>query len=330
MKVAIIGTVPASRQLAPYNDPSWKIWGCSPGNQGQLPRCDAWFELHAIVDMLGRENQHWCVPYFAWLKSQSFPVYMQEKNDSVPGAVVFPRDAILEKFSTPTRRAWFFTSSVTWMMAHALMQGAKEIGLFGIDMAATEEHYSGQKAGCLHMIDRAEAMGCTVTVPFESCLAAPLPLYGYSEATNFGRKLNVRLHEIAQMRAQLVAQRDKLTQEISYFDGATEDLKYVMRTFTDGADYPLPGVRVHEAEKVIGEAKAVEAAAQAQFPDLQRMSDQFIQQPGSALLIPPVEAAGLPQGALDHMAAKVDDRIEETPPAARSRRKPNGSAHART
>src|SRR3990167_6788901 len=31
-KIAVIGTAPSSRMLAPFNDPSWKIWSCSPGN----------------------------------------------------------------------------------------------------------------------------------------------------------------------------------------------------------------------------------------------------------------------------------------------------------
>src|SRR5215467_5742575 len=31
-KVAIIGTAPSSRMLAPFNDPTWDIWVCSPGN----------------------------------------------------------------------------------------------------------------------------------------------------------------------------------------------------------------------------------------------------------------------------------------------------------
>ena len=31
LKIALVGTAPSSRMLAPYNDPSWKIWGCSPG-----------------------------------------------------------------------------------------------------------------------------------------------------------------------------------------------------------------------------------------------------------------------------------------------------------
>ena len=40
LKVALIGTAPSSRMLAPFNDPSWTIWACSPGNQNILPRAE--------------------------------------------------------------------------------------------------------------------------------------------------------------------------------------------------------------------------------------------------------------------------------------------------
>src|SRR3981189_2150960 len=55
LKVALIGTAPSSRMLAPYNDPSWKIWACSPGNMNVLPRVDVWFELHS--DLLWPEHE---------------------------------------------------------------------------------------------------------------------------------------------------------------------------------------------------------------------------------------------------------------------------------
>src|SRR3954468_23311721 len=42
-KVAILGTAPSSRMLAPFNDPEWQIWSCSPGNMGCIPRFDRWF-----------------------------------------------------------------------------------------------------------------------------------------------------------------------------------------------------------------------------------------------------------------------------------------------
>src|SRR5258708_6099966 len=156
--------------LAPFEDKEWEIWVCSPGNRGgSIPRVTKWFELHGIVDLKGTENAAWNNDYFTWLKSQTFPVYMQEPNDLVPQATVFPHRALLAEFGKKGRLA--FTSSIAWMIAYAIYVGATDIHVFGVDMAATEEAYSLQKAGCALMMVLAEERGINVAVPLESCLA---------------------------------------------------------------------------------------------------------------------------------------------------------------
>ncbi len=275
MKVAIIGTAPSSRGLAPYQDSSWKIWACSQGNQGILPRVDAWFELHAIGDMTGEERRAWSLPFYAWLRTQQFPIYMIEKNDLVPQAIVFPRDAMLKAFG----RNWF-TSSVAWMLGFAIyqMRAGDEIGLFGIDMAADQELYTAQKAGCLRFIEIAKEKGIIVHIPDESCLGQQPPLYGYSEATRFGRKLNVRLNEMRTLLGRLDSDIARLTNERNYTLGAIHDAEYIMRTFTDGADADLDDGKT----VIVGEQpKATEKPVDA----LPRPED-FAAAPGSQLLMP--------------------------------------------
>lgn len=240
MKIAILGTAPLSLVKAPYEDKDWKIWVCSAGNQGgKIPRIDAWFELHALVDIMGPENAPWAIPYFGWLRTQPFPVYMQERSDLVPQATMFPRDALTKQFG----RNWF-SSSIAWMMAYALMFGGDrgkmgpgdEIGLFGVDMAADHEHYTNQRAGCIRWMEIAAEMGVKVHVPFESCLAAPPALYGYAEATNMGRRLIVMQHAMEAQHAQLAQQIGNLQAQKAYLEGALENNKYMRRTFVDGGD----------------------------------------------------------------------------------------------
>lgn len=239
-KVALVGTVPASRLLAPYDDREWKIWACSPGNaNGVLPRIDTFFELHAICELVGAEHKGWAVPFLGWLRSQEFSVYMQEKNDLVPQALVFPAKDLMAKFGT----GWF-TSSIAWMMAFAIsqMREGDTIGLFGIDMAAGQEHYTAQKAGCHYFIEKAKERGINVTIPMESCLAQKPPMYGYSEATPMGRRLNVRLNEMKQLQAALEAGIQKQVNELNYIKGAIEQCEYMIRTFTDGSDFEAGNV----------------------------------------------------------------------------------------
>lgn len=217
LKVALIGTAPSSRMLAPFNDLSWKIWACSPGNQNILPRADVWFELHG--------NLHWpeCasygLPYIEWLKRLTIPVYMQGTN-YVPNAKVFPKDEMIKEFGKD-----FFTSSFSWMMALAIHEGAKEIALYGIDMASRDE-YILQRPGFYFFKHIAESRGIKVSAPNESDIMQSPGLYGYSEVTPMGRKILARETEIRQRLDGMRAEAQKLQHNITYLEGACEDVDY--------------------------------------------------------------------------------------------------------
>lgn len=217
LKVALIGTAPSSRQLAPFNDPSWKIWGCSPGNQGVLPRVDLWFELHS--NLLWPEHVNYGAPYIEWLKAQPFPVYMQD-NKLVPRALPFPKDELVAEFGDA-----FFTSSFAWMMALAMKMGAAEIALYGIDMASRDE-YIRQRPGFYYFKYHAEQRGIKVSAPHESDIMQSPPLYAYVDSTPFGRKIMARRQEVGGRVNQMIADRDRLVHQITYLQGAQEDLDY--------------------------------------------------------------------------------------------------------
>lgn len=218
LKVALVGTAPSSRMLAPYSDPSWQIWACSPGNQGALPRADVWFELHG--NLLWPENISYGAPYIEWLKTLPIPVYMQSK-EWVPNATVFPMQEMVDKFGGE-----FFTSSFAWMMALAIHKGANEIALFGIDMASRDE-YILQRPGFYYFKYRAEQLGIKVWAPRESDIMQPAPLYGFSDVTPFGRKVLTRKKELSDRVNAAKQQIAQLQHTVTYLDGALEDIDYV-------------------------------------------------------------------------------------------------------
>jgi len=218
LKVALVGTAPSSRMMAPFNDPSWKIWACSPGNMNILPRVDAWFEIHG--NLLWPECRSYGEPYIEWLKQQPFPIYMQDKSQ-VPNAIPFPMKEMVKDFGP-----YFFTSSFAWMMALAMKQGATEIALYGIDMASKDE-YVLQRSGGHYFFTEAQRRGIKMYAPYESDIMQPPGLYGYSEVTPFGRKILARTAEIKDRLNAMRSQRDNLTHQITYLEGAVEDLDYV-------------------------------------------------------------------------------------------------------
>jgi hypothetical protein len=217
LKIALIGTAPSSRMLAPFNDPTWQIWSCSPGNMGIVPRYDAWFEIHG--SLLWPENKHYGEPYIKFLSEQKCPVYMQDQR-YCRNALTYPMREMVQEFGP-----YFFTSSFSWMIALAISKGATEIGLYGIDMASRDE-YILQRPGIYHFFNEAKKRGIKVFAPYESDIMQPPGLYGYSEVTPYGRKMIARAMELKARRDEMVKQRDALIQNITYIDGAIEDNDY--------------------------------------------------------------------------------------------------------
>lgn len=252
-KIAILGTAPNSRMFAPFDDNEWEIWVCSPGNRRTFSRVTRWYELHGIVDMKGPENADWNKDYFDWLNTQSFPVYMQEPNDLCPQARVFPMRAWLKHFGRFGRIN--ATSSISWMIGHAIMEGATMIGVWGVDMADTSEAYTNQKSGCLNMLDYAERNGIQVTIPLESCLGTMPPLYGYAEASRMGRRLTVRKMSLQNEVENAQKQMNHWERQLYQYRGMLEDLEYIMRTFVDGEHDS--SIAVEETEVEVGGRKGV-------------------------------------------------------------------------
>jgi hypothetical protein len=217
LKVALIGTAPSSRDLAPYHDQGWKIWACSPGNMNCCPRVDLWFELHS--NLMWKEHESYGKPYIEWLNQQPFPVYMQN-NNLVPRAMPFPWYEMVEEFGRD-----FFTSSFAWMMALAIKQGATEIALYGIDMASRDE-YIRQRPGFYYFKRRAEERGIKVTAPHESDIMQPPALYAYQDSTPQGRKLMARRKEVSDRAAGHGQEIDRHRHNQVYLQGALEDIDY--------------------------------------------------------------------------------------------------------
>lgn len=229
LKIAIIGTAPSSRGLAPFGDPTWKIWACSAGNMNVIPRVDAWFEIHS--NLLWPEHESFGRPYVKWLNEQNFPVFMQD-NSLVSRAQPLPKEELVAEFGR-----YFFTSSFAWMMAFAIKSGATEIGLWGVDMASKDE-YILQRSGGHFFLQEAKKRGIKVTLPNESDLLQPPPLYGFDDSTPFLRKIMVRKKELTDRLGGMRQQRDQLASSIVYLEGALEDIDYISSIWGGAQTHP--------------------------------------------------------------------------------------------
>ena len=236
-RIALIGSAPSSVKRAPYDDSSWQIWGCSPGAIGHITRLDKFFEMHAWRP----ENPCCETNYVKRLAALQCPIYMVNPVPELPTAIAYPKEEVLgwsygtvRNHNGEERPLRFnpndFASTLSWMLAMAIKEGPEEIGLWGVDMAANEE-YGCQKDGCLALIHIAKSLGIKVTVPPESDLLRPAPLYGYQEHDHLYIKLDARMRELDQ-RIQEVSQREAHAHEERMFLlGARDDIVYMMRTW---------------------------------------------------------------------------------------------------
>lgn len=221
LKVAIIGTCPSSMHLAPFDDPSWEIWGLNTLHSFALPRWDRWFDLHPVEWTKGiQEGKQW-----AWMTNDhGRPMYMQEACADVPHSLKFPLDEITARFGG------YFTNTVSLMIAFAMLEGATEIGLYGVDMAQTAE-YAAQRPSCEYFIGLARGMGITVHVPAESQLLKTAGVYGYDMSGEVMAKLRARERELQGKVQQFERQRDEAEANRLVFSGALDNLHWTKQFF---------------------------------------------------------------------------------------------------
>ena len=158
MKVAIVGGSPSTQMKAPFEDPEFDIWVL--GNQindYNGKRISRIFEIH---DNLSEHSPE----YPKFLANLGIPMIVGDK---------FPiHDDHIKVFNKEKAKNIlpFFSSSIAYMMAQAIMEEYDEIHLYGVDMAISDHEYFKQRPDMYAWITYAESNGITVKIPEESSL----------------------------------------------------------------------------------------------------------------------------------------------------------------
>jgi hypothetical protein len=242
MKIAVMGSAPSSRLLAPFGDPGWEIWACSPPNY-DLPRIDAWFEMHNLDRKFSHPgNGPWVQKLLTHPR-----VYIAKPDSRMPNGIVYPLPPMLERFGR-----YFFTSTIAYMLAFAISLKPEKIGLWGIDMSAAEELYTHQRPACHFFIREAQKAGIEVVAAPQSDVMNPPPLYGFKEFTRMWNKQKARKEELKGRAANAHQQIEKHMAELRTFQGALDDIDYVNNTYDP----------VAFEEGIVGKPVAVEIPVQ--------------------------------------------------------------------
>lgn len=221
--IAILGGAPSSCNLAPFGDPNWEIWACSPGNWAS-PRVDAWFEMHSLARKNVRGNE----PYINVLRTHP-RVYLSAPDKLIPNAIVYPKDDILPHFGGQYVES-FMQSSVSYMLAMAITLKPKVIGLWGVDMAA-ESEYDYQRPGCHFFFNEALKRGIDITAPPQSDIMNPLPLYGYKEHSPMYWRQKARKQELMERVREADHKMREAELTKATLNGALSDINYINNTY---------------------------------------------------------------------------------------------------
>ena len=203
MKIAIVGTA-SSANDAPIREEGWKVWSL-PGNYPRWKDKDAvdeWFELHEIPYLL---NDCQAKPEFIeMLKYIGNKLTIIEPYKDLPDAKVLPRAELINTFGA------YFTSSIAWMVALAVLSKPETIGIWGVNCSGTNE-YAEQRACIEGYLRYAQGIGINLQIHPDSMLFKGF-LYHDATSQRISKKLR-------QMEEQSEHERDMANYKKGYVDG---------------------------------------------------------------------------------------------------------------
>lgn len=239
-KVAIVGFAEGHRHLAPFDDPTFEIWGLNRLYTVQPGRWTRWFEIHALKGFYEADPAH-----REWLRTFKGPIYMRPQDVGVydiPTAVPYPVEQMLGMFPR------YFTNSISYMMALAIAMGFKEMHLYGVDMAQDQvwptNEYRQQRPSCEFFLGYAAAQGIKIYLPPGSDLLKASYMYGLedgdaimgkrmSRMQELGKRKDKVREQIEQLETQkmvndkmFVDQKIHLVSAINQLDGALQQVLY--------------------------------------------------------------------------------------------------------
>lgn len=173
-KVGLLGSHTNSLVFAPWDDPSWELWGHASARGLYKRSPDVYFDLHRRECWTRRQNMK--AEYPRWLAANRVPIYMQAKHPEVPASLKYPLEQVCMELPERYR---YFTNHVAYMIALALAQGVTHIGLFGVNYGHHSE-YQTQRGSAEFWLGVAHGRGVQLVLPSTSTLLQePKALYGY-------------------------------------------------------------------------------------------------------------------------------------------------------
>lgn len=225
--VHIVGFAP-SWEETPW-DSGADLWGMNALHKVAAGKpWTAWFQLHDIDKHHTADREE----HVTWLRESNLPVYMwphhaRQYASEIPNAVPYPQAQVLDHFGT------YFTNTVSWMIALAILGKYHNIGVYGVDMAQDSE-YGHQRPSCEFFLGWAVGAGINLYVPQSSDLLKTSHLYGLQEdqADALRTKYATRLKELQDRKAAMEREYNQMQAALNQLAGAIENTQYFLRAWS--------------------------------------------------------------------------------------------------
>lgn len=144
-----------------------EVWGLNRGNfafgPDTMARFTRWFQIHPFGGMMGRYQS---LEYLEWLKVCPVSLYMEVQLPTIPSSVTYPFDEVVAAVGSN----YFATNTIGYMLGLAILEGFKEIRLYGINMGDGDLGDRYARPSIEFLLGLAAGRGAKVWVPEESAL----------------------------------------------------------------------------------------------------------------------------------------------------------------
>ena len=234
-RVAIVGL---AEQWDDIPD-GFEWWGMNTGYHKQPEsKFSLWFELHPLEDMY--DNLEHDPKHIEWVEGEGREVELVvlpcEEARQLPNTRVLPANKIIETYGS------YITNSVSWMIAYALMQGAAEIGLYGLNMEVDYE-FKYERPSIEYFIGYARGKGVEVHVPDESSLTKTPCIYGVDQLQDMYPVLRRRAWEY-----RTAAQRSR--SRAAELQGAADEAQGLADLYAMGREPGVAGKKARSPLKL--------------------------------------------------------------------------------
>jgi hypothetical protein len=247
-KIAIVGFT-GSRNEAPWGEDGWDIWPCNNLWKFIPDTWTALFDLHDDDTIKSDEDHEKFLRGETVKKADGTetslngrPVFVWKPRPEWPTSVAFPREAMLDGLAQMGVPA-YFTNSISWLVAFALMQNPTDLHIYGVDMAQggdSDSEYASQRPSCEFFLGLAAGAGVKIHVPQTSDLLKCTVMYGWGDDSALRVKLDERMKElkgrleqIQQNQAHLAQQERQLRDAQMQMMGALETTSYFRTVWTN-------------------------------------------------------------------------------------------------